>query len=422
MADHPANSASTFLELAWTSPHISIGTGYDFAGRQLKDRALTNIASPSPQAGERKFSSNIHSVSTNDELKTRIKADFKADVPLEGVSIKTENSYLSSVATSDTSLTQIIQEIITDPPARVDVHQVQLTEDARKILDESDGWKRFSKRYGEYFVYGYVPRALFSAICTIKTNSKSVRDEIKTSLEVDVEKVGSLTAALKSLKETKSASVTIDINLEVTGLQSLVINGTSLDNKTEVRPKATKTNKVEEVQILYENFQKSFQTQPYIALLCHYSVLNTTGNIPLPMNQFDHLGPDLEGMYKNLYTAQVEISTSPMVQASATSKKIVTLCDKIKTLDLTKGNEILEVRREVVSCLSEVDLWRLRSDLIGDVEKLKNDKMNWGNWTEASSQKEWASGVLGLDGHPKYAALKDEVSYKDAFRSDHKFG
>lgn len=339
---------------------------------------MTNVASLSRQEGERKISSNIHSVSTNEELKTRIKADFKADVPLEGFSIKTENSYLSSVATSDTSLTQIIQETITDPPTRLDVHEVQLTKNARDILDESDGWKRFSEKYGEYFVYGYVPRALFSAIYTIKTNSKSVRDEIKTSLAVEVEKVGSLTAALKSLKETKSASVNIDVNLEVTGLQNLVVDGTSLDNTAEVGPKGTKTNKVEEVQKVYENFQKNSQTQPYIALLCHYSVLSMPGKIPLPMNQFEHLGPNFEGMYKDLYTAQVEISTSPMVQASATSKKIVSLCDKIKTLDLTKEDKVSEVRREVVSCLSEVDLWRLRSDLIGDVKKLENKNMNWG--------------------------------------------
>lgn len=31
--------------------------------------------------------------------------------------------------------------------------------------------------------------------------------------------------------------------------------------------------------------------------------------------------------------------------------------------------------------------------------------------------------MVGLDGHPKYAGIKDEVSYKkDAFRSDYKFG
>jgi hypothetical protein len=320
---------------------------------------------------------NVHSVSTDNELKTRIKADFKADVPLEGVSITTENSYLSSVETSDTSLTQILQESIVDQPARLDIHQLRLTKEAQAILDGPDGWKKFSQKYGEYFVYGYRSRARFSAICTIKTSSKKSRDEIKTSLQVGVEGAGSLTAALESMTRSNTESITIDSNIEISGLNVVGKDGS---HGTELvgDSKTTKTNKLEEVQKSFEDFQKNFKTQPYLGLLCHYSALDTTGKIPLPADQFARLGPELEKMYKSLFTAQIDLTTSPMVQAATTSKAIVELCDQITQMDLTDGTAVQQMEEKVKDCLSNVDLWRLRNDLLADVENLRKVNMNWG--------------------------------------------
>ena len=208
---------------------------------------------------------SIHSITDAEELKSRIQADLKADIPLEGVSIKTENSYLSSVEISNTSLTLVIQETWTGKPETLDPHQAQIKDEARKILDQPDGWPRFSKRYGEYFVYGFVPRAKFSAIASIKTSSKETRDEIKTSLEVAVQNVGSIGAALESVRANKKESVKIDINVEIVGLKSG-------DSKGDDETTTTSTNKVEEVQKLYQNFSNNFELQPYIGLLCHYSV------------------------------------------------------------------------------------------------------------------------------------------------------
>lgn len=349
--------------------------------RQLKDTALEDVPDPTPRPGEPKFVTNLHSVSTDEDLKTRIRSDLKATVPLEGALVHTENSYLSSVKTSDTSLTRIIQETITYPPSTIEVSEAQLSSRARTILEGRGGWPSFTQRYGEYFVYGYVSRAHFSAICSVKTSDKKVRDEVQTSLDVGVEGIADVGPAIQSVAGRHNASISISVDLEVTGLQSLVADQTSSDDVEEFEPQKKKTNKLEDVQTVYDNFRKNFKPQPYTALLCHYSVLDTEGIIPLPVHQFDHLGKEIEGLYKNLYTAQVEVSTSPMVQASETSDKIADVCSKISNFsnfDLTQEGQLSKIRREAQSCLEEVDLWRLRSSFIGDVVKLRDNNLNWG--------------------------------------------
>ena len=330
------------------------------------------METPEPVKGDEDIDFNIHSISTVDELKTRIKADFKAIVPLEGVTASMENSYLTSIETSETTLTRVIQQTNKDPPIRVDLHNVRLSEDARKTLEEENGWKKFSDRYGQYFVYGYKAQARFSAVCTIKTNSKETRDEIKTSLEVGVEKAGSLSASLESQKETKKNNVSIAVNVEIKGNKRLSQDESNSNQQPDDGNKKVGTNQIEKAQEMYDNFRKNFKTQPHIGLLCHYSALDTTGIIPLPQDQFAHLGSDLDRMYKGLYTAQIDISNSLMAQAADTGRWIRTLCDNIMTLKLTDKEAITAIDKNVTACLLDVDKWRLRNDLIEDVTKLKN--------------------------------------------------
>ena len=341
----------------------------------MRDTALENVNSLTlQQSGEPDRLTNIHSITTSKELKSRIQADLKANIPLEGVSIKTENSYLSSLEISNTSLTQVIQETWAGKPATIDVHQLQMTEGARKLLGEPDGWQQFSQKYGEYFVYGYIARARFSAIASIKTSSESTRDEIKTSLEVAAGSVSSIGATLESIKSSKEHFATIDIAVDTVGFKNVPPG----KEKESEKSTSTSTNKIDEVQQMYQNFSQNHELQPYVGLLCHYSVLRTTASIPLPVNQFAHLGPDINKMYKGLYTAQIEISASPMVQASATGKRIADLCEKIRTLNLTNAQAIKSLSDNFDACMAEVDAWRLRSDLIEDVKKLKNNALNWG--------------------------------------------
>ncbi|KAL9082578.1 MAG: hypothetical protein Q9165_008851, partial [Trypethelium subeluteriae] len=228
-----------------------------------------------------------------------------------------------------------------------------------------------------------------------------------------VEKAGSLNTTLESLKQQEGEWVNINVKVETSGLNNfgngIQTNGT----KPEGDDKAVNTNRVEEVREMYENFRKNFKTQPYLGLLRHYSALDTTNKIPLPATQFAHLGSALEGMYKSLLTAQIDLATSPMVQAAATSKEIVALCEEITNLNLTDTTAMIAIDNRVRVCLSNIDLWRLRSDLLDDIGKLDNDKMIPGNWVEAFNQREWASGVLGVNNDKKYGGLIGDISHKN---------
>ena len=339
----------------------------------MRNVALENTSNLQlQQSGSADKVTNIHSISNIEELKSRIRADLNADIPLEGVSISTENSYLSSLVVSNTSLTQVIQETWTGTPATLDVDKLRLTEEAREILNGPNGWKRFSEKYGEYFVYGYIPRARFSAIAHIKTSSEAIRDRIKTSLEGGIiKKVGSVGATLESVNSSKNDFVGIDIFTEVVGLKSQ--GDDDRDPST-----STATNNIEEVQNSYKDFSHNHEVKPYIGLLCHYSGLTDEGGFPPPRDQFAHLGPELNKMYKGLVTAQITLSISPMVGASATCDKITGLCETIKSLNITDTQAIRRMSDDFNVCMEEVDAWRLRSDLVEDVRKLQNNDLKHG--------------------------------------------
>ena len=91
-------------------------------------------------------------------------------VPLEGIAIEASSSYLRSVKTSDTSLVQVIEQIIQDDSVRADAFDMKLTAEASELLGRD--LKTFTDKYGEYFVYGHVSRARFTAVCNIKTRRR----------------------------------------------------------------------------------------------------------------------------------------------------------------------------------------------------------------------------------------------------------
>ncbi|EXU98772.1 hypothetical protein X797_008246 [Metarhizium robertsii] len=160
----------------------------------------------------------------------------------------------------------------------------------------------------------------------------------------------------------------------------------------------------------YDHFVKEYKTEPYIGMLCHYSVVDQ--RIPIPQKQFSFLGPALELLYQSLYMAQTQLLASPMTQAAGFALKISALCDEIKTIDVADKGGIAQIQARVNECTEEADRWRLRQDLIDDAKKLERKNFSPGDWIEAFNTKEWSSGILGVHGNAKYSALADDVKYR----------
>ena len=154
----------------------------------------------------------------------------------------------------------------------------------------------------------------------------------------------------------------MDMNLEIDRLS---------DKDAESRPHF----EIGELMKAYDNFQKNFKTTPYMALLCHYSVLDP--RFPLPQNQFQYLGSKLSALYQSLYLAQHELGHSPMVQSASCSTKITKACDMIRFLDVFDENAVAKMQKEVQDCLDEVERWRLRFDLQSDAKKLENTNLKY---------------------------------------------
>lgn len=245
----------------------------------------------------------------------------------------------------------------------VDTSKLKLSKTALDLLDSPKGVEKFQEKYGEYFVYGAMARSTFSAICNVKTNSTMIRNKVKVSLEAQASDVGSLKTTIDTYSKSSNESISIDIIINFSGVKKNV-------------QETTKSTKVEQVSAAYETFKKNFVTKPYVGMLCHYSVVDN--RIPLPQHQFQHLGPELELLYQSLYMAQTELLASPMTRAADFTPKISALCNEIRTMKMNDSNIISQLKLRVDTCTTEADSWRLRTDLLEDVMKLKNDKLNHG--------------------------------------------
>ena len=334
--------------------------------RQLRSSALEDFKLD-PNITGRKYMPNMHTITTSEELKTRIKADVSAIVPLEGATIESTGSYLRSVKTSDTSILQLIEQVILDDPVRANAYDLRLTAEASKLLREDP--TAFTDKHGEYFVYGHVSRARFTAICNIKTSSKELCDEIKRSLAAKAGDAKAISAALEGYKQSKKESCTMDMSLEIDRLAGQDI---------ESRPRF----EIGELVNAYDNFQKNFKCTPYIALLCHYSVLDS--QFPLPQRQFQYLGSKLSEAYQSLYLVQNELTQSLMVQSLGCSARVAKTCDMIKFLDVNDETAVENVKKNVQECLDEVERWRLRFDLQSDAKKLGNTNMKYSSLSKSS--------------------------------------
>ncbi|KAL8884428.1 MAG: hypothetical protein Q9192_006847 [Flavoplaca navasiana] len=146
-----------------------------------------------------------------------------------------------------------------------------------------------------------------------------------------------------------------------------------------------------EVVKAWDHFQADFETTPYMALLCHYSVLDS--RFPIPQKQFQYLGPKISAAYQSLYLAQNELSNSLM------------------SLDVNDEAAVAHMHKTVQDCLDDVERWRLRFDLQSDAKKLENKIMS-NSWVSSGGQKEWSSGKLGVAGDPKYSAIASDVKHR----------
>ena len=239
--------------------------------RQLRSSALENFNLDSSLTG-RKYMPNIHTITTSEELKTRIKADVSVTVPLEGIALEASSSYLRSVKTSNTSLVQVIEEIIQDDPVRANAFGMKLTAEASELLGRD--LKAFTDKYGEYFVYGHASRARFTAVCNIKTSSMDVRDKIKSSLAAKAGDAKGISASLESYNSSGKESCSMDMNLEIDRLS---------DQDAESRPHF----EIGELMKAYDNFQKKLQDHSLhgsaVSIFCSGPALSTSAeSIPIP--------------------------------------------------------------------------------------------------------------------------------------------
>ncbi len=212
------------------------------------------------------YQSDVYTIDTQEALKSKIKVDVKASIPLDGVKIEASAGYLNSEAVSSKSMLHIIKEVIDQPPVKADIQTLRLTEKAQALLAEDKGVEKFRAQYGDYFVYACCSKSSFTAIYDFKASSKEVLNEVKASLKLKTDVADAIANTNVSILK-KESSVTIAVRLDIKGYEASKDTEGSLIN-------------TKEVETTFKKFQANAKPQPYLALLCHYSAID--GRIPGP--------------------------------------------------------------------------------------------------------------------------------------------
>lgn len=303
-----------------------------------------------------KSTPNIYSIETLEELKQAIKSEVKASVPIQGVRVEASSSFLKSVKLSNKNLLQVVQHVIEEPLKRATFQELKLTSQAVTLLGEVDGPKKFQERYGDFFVYGCRSKSAFAGVLTYKADSSEALDEFKSALSIDAGNIASTSAALEKIRKEYKSTITSNLKIHIDGYRgfSEVVVTKSLDDA-------------------YVDFQENYQTVPYLALLCHYSAIDSL--IPRNHNPLEGMGPVLENAFQRLYIMQSEIISSPMKQANQLSKRVTNLGDDLATVDVTKKNSVKRLVDEIHVCGEEFNLWETRASLLEDAEKLSKPSL-----------------------------------------------
>ncbi|KAI9771828.1 MAG: hypothetical protein M1840_001598 [Geoglossum simile] len=372
----------------------------------------------------------MHSVSTSEELSTRIKADVSATIPLEGMTIEASSSYLRETKITKKTLLQIIEDTTWEQPKKVTIGELKLSQKASDILGGENGLKEFRTRYGDYFIYGYQRRSKFSAICKINASSESTRDEIKTKLAAKGGNVGAMSAELEYMSKREKENISIDINMRIAGVkQGGIKEGEATQTEADGAIPPDDAKPLDIVKF-FNYYQNNMSPVPCTALLCHYSAIDT--RFPCPEDQFKEFGELLGAAFQELFFAQCNVISSPMVRASEVAEEITRVCRKIEKLDLNDKKAVDLVISDKADCLQEAKKWGLRHQLLIEAKKCENTSIPNSEWIYAKKPWSWCSGMEGTENfifpgfEPKpwkYDLIRsDFIYYNDRYNPGYRAG
>lgn len=372
------NHESTYLELGWNSPHVEVGSGYDFANRQVRSSAFDGVLSPqkaSAGGGERL---DLMTISSSDDKKKLMKAETTITIPIKGSTLKLENEWLTSVETSKTKLSKVLVEYYEDPAWKLDLRTAKpkLSDEALTLMKK--GWQDFTQIYGEYFVYGYIARASFDALIEITTSDESTRDELKTALSLDIKGKAGIEAAFSKISETQKKSAEVKITVKTLGLSdsSQKRYRASSDETANPNESTLKGGDIDEVYTMYRDWRGSYEKQPWKALLCHYSVVYPAA--PKPQDQFAFLGGQVKNMYEDLFSVQIELAGSKMRGAVTTAKEATSLVQQLLKVGSSDTTTIEGLKTGIEKVKLDAKKWALREELLDNLPTYKEDFKNLG--------------------------------------------
>jgi len=399
-----ASKSSDYEEISWTSDHLRLGVGYSVIGRELKAPALEPFKADPDLSSKtaRNVTSKLYTIEDQSTLDNTIKVSVSVTAPIEGVGVEVSASYLSHLKVSETRMCMIIETTIEDPPQLAN-GPFKLTEEAKEYL-KAKGPTSFLEKYGDYFVYGHRSHARFVATCQFSASTKETLDQFKASLSIGVKDIAKISSELEaSLASAKSHISTI-----------IEIHAIGYDNSGDASILAN----TKEIVTSYNKFQQHFSTVPYVALLRHYSTVDST--IAPPGAEFVEYAPELTATYQRAYMLQTRVISLPFVQAKPLADQISSVVRQLQNISVDKKdwkNQLEPVKKDLENCQNQFELWRLRLQLLGDAVKLSEPKLTPKTYP-AGLRSNWARGIMIDANHPVYGLIAGDVQHTVAAQYD----
>ncbi|KAI4955270.1 hypothetical protein J4E91_001128 [Alternaria rosae] len=261
------------------------------------------------------------------------------------------------------------------------VSNPQLTPEAEALLASDP--KKFTERYGQYFVSGQQCRSTFIAVCSQSASSKEQLDEFKAKIGVNYE-IGGLEAAAEYMKRVKSSNLSIKTDIIILGYNP----------KKDLKHFSTmETN----FMPILRQFRQNYTPVPYLALLTDYSYIDCRAPI---QNERFTLPPDLDGAFQKVCILEARAQSCLMEGARRMLPEIPKLHKEIASIyfsDPDWQGRLAEVEDDLEKSQEQVNEWFRRQALLSQAMKLSAKRWPSKKWFKAQDTTVWKTGLSHID-------------------------
>lgn len=169
---------------------MDFGVGYDALSGEMRGDWVKTTDPPPPKGGQgQEISFQLHKVNSTQELAQHL--DFSTNANINCASFiqgSATAAFLSKRKINRYSVYLLLRVLVKNSALRM--RDVELKQQARKLLESPGGVTEFRKRAGDEFIVGIISGGEYIGLIEIEANSEEQKDQISGEISADISRFG----------------------------------------------------------------------------------------------------------------------------------------------------------------------------------------------------------------------------------------